>query len=130
MDNIKIINEIAEEFSKLNFVDAVVLSGSQTGLIHDELSDFDIYIYSSKPVPNDYRQQLAEKFSDSFEVGNTFFEDGDELKIYYENNKILNNLNSKINIDYAHEQTEIMKNNNSQDKINFFGVDIMYRNLD
>lgn len=81
MDKTEIINKIAEEFSKLDYVDAVVLSGSQTGLIHDERSDYDMYVYSSKPVPLDFRQELAQKFTDTYEVGNTFFEDGDELDI-------------------------------------------------
>lgn len=76
-----ITEEIAQEFSKLDYVDAVVLSGSQTGLIHDEKSDYDMYVYSSKPFPLDVRRKIAQKFTDFFEVGNTFFEDGDEWKI-------------------------------------------------
>lgn len=81
MDKTKIIEQIANEFSKLDYVDAVVLSGSQTGLIHDEKSDYDLYVYSLKPVPLEFRRELAQKFTDFYEVGNTFFEDGDELNI-------------------------------------------------
>lgn len=109
MDKMDIINKIADEFSKLDYVDAVVLSGSQTGLIHDERSDYDMYVYSSKPVPLDFRRELAQKFTDTYEVGNTFFEDGDELSI--KNNEItVSNLHSPCNDNW--------------------GVDLMYRNLD
>lgn len=76
-----IIEDIAKEFSKLDIVEAVALSGSKTGLINDELSDFDMYIYSKEPVPLDIRENIAKKFTDKYEVGNTFFEDGDELSI-------------------------------------------------
>lgn len=72
------ILQVVEEFKTLDFVDAVVLSGSRTGLMFDEKSDFDIYIYSSKKVPLDFRLKLAEKFAKKFEVGNDFFGDGDE----------------------------------------------------
>lgn len=109
MDKMDIIHKIAQEFSKLDYVDAVVLSGSQTGLIHDERSDYDMYVYSSKSVPLDFRRELAQKFTDTYEVGNTFFEDGDEMNITY-NEIAVSNLNSP------------RKHN--------WGVDLMYRNLD
>lgn len=109
MDKMDIINKIADEFSKLDYVDAVVLSGSQTGLIHDERSDYDMYVYSSKPVPLDFRRELAQKFTDTYEVGNTFFENGDELSV--KNNEIAaSDLRSPCNDN--------------------LGVDLMYRNLD
>lgn len=76
-----IIEDIAKAFSKFDIVEAVALSGSKTGLINDELSDFDMYIYSKEPVPLDIRENIAKKFTDKYEVGNTFFEDGDELSI-------------------------------------------------
>lgn len=78
-----IIDDIADRFSKLDTVEAVALSGSKTGLINDELSDFDMYVYSKEPVPLDFRENLAKNFTDKYEVGNTFFEDGDELSISY-----------------------------------------------
>lgn len=74
-----IVEDIAKEFSQLDSVDTVVLSGSQTGLFNDEISDYDVYIYSSKKVPLEFRKKLAEKYGKKFEVGNDFFEDGDEI---------------------------------------------------
>lgn len=76
MDKNIIIQEIAKEFSKLPEVEAVALSGSKTGLINDELSDFDMYVYSKEPVPLDFREQLAAKYTDKYEVGNTFLKMG------------------------------------------------------
>lgn len=74
----ELIFSIVEEFKKIDSVEAVVLSGSRTGLVFDEKSDFDLYIYSSTSVPIDFRTQLAKKFAVNFEVGNDFFGDGDE----------------------------------------------------
>ena len=44
----KSINPIIDEFKKLNDVKAIVLSGSRTTESSDEISDYDIYIYSDK----------------------------------------------------------------------------------
>jgi len=77
----KILNEVSKEFARIETVDAVVLSGSQTSQIHDEKSDYDIYIYSSKSVPLETRENIAKKLTDNYVIGNTFFEDGDELNL-------------------------------------------------
>ncbi len=76
-----ILNDIASEFSKIDFVNSVVLSGSKTNLINDDMSDYDLYVYSSKPIPLDVRKIIISKFSNKYTIGNTFFEDGDELSI-------------------------------------------------
>jgi len=77
----KILNELSKEFAQIETVEAVVLSGSQTSQIHDEKSDYDIYIYSSQPISLAIRENIAKKFTDKYVVGNTFFEDGDELNL-------------------------------------------------
>ncbi len=102
MDKMKIINKIAKEFSKLEYVDAVALSGSQTGLIHDERSDYDMYVYAQKSVPIDLRRQLAETFTNKYEVGNTFFEDGDELNITDEQGE-------KVGVDIMYRNLDWVK---------------------
>jgi len=63
-------------------VQALVLSGSRTGLVGDEHSDYDMYLYSTKPLDIGFRQELARQFSKRAEVGNSFFEDGDELLLH------------------------------------------------
>ncbi len=42
---------------------------------------FDMYVYSKEPVPLEFREELASKYTNKYEVGNTFFEDGDELSL-------------------------------------------------
>lgn len=74
-----ILNDIAAEFAKIKTVNSVVLSGSKTSLINDEMSDYDMYVYSSEPIPLELREEIAKKFTQHYVVGNSFFEDGDEL---------------------------------------------------
>lgn len=74
----EILKEIANEYSKLDFVKAVVLSGSRTSDQDDSLSDYDIYIYSEQEIPINFREELAKKYSDNFEINNRYFETGDE----------------------------------------------------
>lgn len=78
---IMILNDIAEEFSKIKSVNSVVLSGSKTSLINDDMSDYDVYVYSSEPISLEVREALIKKFTDKYTIGNTFFEDGDELSV-------------------------------------------------
>lgn len=74
-----VLSGLAFEFAKIKSVRSVVLSGSKTGLINDEMSDYDMYVYSNEPISLEVREKIVKKFSDKYTVGNTFFEDGDEL---------------------------------------------------
>ncbi len=80
-EDVMILNDIAAEFSKLNSVNSVVLSGSKTSLINDDMSDYDVYVYSSESIPLEIREDIIKKFTDKYTIGNTFFEDGDELSV-------------------------------------------------
>lgn len=73
-----ILKEIANAYSKLDCVYAVVLSGSRTSNQSDELSDYDIYVYTDKEIPVEFRTALAQKYSDEYEIDNRYFETGDE----------------------------------------------------
>lgn len=70
--------QIVNSFKSLEETEAIVLSGSRRGLFFDENSDYDIYIYSEKTPSIEFRNVLAEKFALKAEVGNDFFEQGDE----------------------------------------------------
>ena len=74
----KILKEIANAYSALDCVYAVVLAGSRTSQQSDELSDYDLYIYSDKEIPVEFRTELAKKYSDDYEIDNRYFETGDE----------------------------------------------------
>ena len=69
---------IAAEYSKLQQVEAVVLAGSQTTDQSDGRSDLDLYVYLPAELPLEERKRIAEMFCAKPEVGNTFFEPGDE----------------------------------------------------
>lgn len=77
----EILKEIAEEYSKLENVYAVVLSGSRTAEQNDEMSDYDIYIYSDKPIPLEFRTQLAKKYASHYDIDHGYFGSGDEWQL-------------------------------------------------
>lgn len=76
MDNI--LKQIAKEYSMLDSVYAVVHSGSRTSNQGDVLSDYDIYVYTDKEIPVEFREELAKKYADEYDLNNQFFETGDE----------------------------------------------------
>ena len=111
MEVINLLKELTREAIKTNDIDAIVLSGSKTSLINDEMSDYDIYVYSKEKINIETRKNFAEKYSSYCEFGNDYFEYGDELIIenicfdfmyrdlsFVENeiNDIWKNCNSKI----------------------------------
>lgn len=100
-----ILNDIASEFSKIDFVNSVVLSGSKTNLINDDMSDYDLYVYSSKPIPLDVRKIIISKFSNKYTIGNKFFEDGDDLSI--SNPKMYIDIMYR-NLDWAYKEMDLV----------------------
>ena len=81
MEAINLLKEFTKEVIKSNDIDAIVLSGSKTSLINDEMSDYDIYVYSKEKINIETRKNFAEKYSSYYELGNDYFEYGDELII-------------------------------------------------
>ena len=81
MDAINLLKEFSDEAIKTNDIDAIVLSGSKTSLINDEMSDYDIYIYSKERVNIETRKNFAKKYASYCEIGNDYFEHGDEFII-------------------------------------------------
>ena len=73
------LDTIVSYLSSNPAVTAIVLSGSKTGLVSDEYSDYDLYIYSDSTIELSFRQTLADLFAKKAEVGNSFFDDGDEM---------------------------------------------------
>lgn len=76
-----ILKEIAQQYSKLDCVYAVVQSGSRTSGQGDEFSDYDIYVYTDKEIPVEFRTELAKHYSDDYEINNQYFETGDEWNL-------------------------------------------------
>ncbi len=73
-----ILEQIINEFKSITSVKAIVLGGSRASGYNDEISDYDLYIYITEPINIQKRHQIAQKFADSFEIDNNFFENGDE----------------------------------------------------
>lgn len=81
MNNEKLLTQIVQDFKQIEEVKAIALGGSTSAQMSDELSDFDIYIYSNKEIDVEKRRAIALKYSDRYEIDNRFFETGDELTL-------------------------------------------------
>jgi hypothetical protein len=69
---------IADNYSLIPQVQAVVLAGSVAGESADHGSDIDLYVYSETQIPRYSRAGIATARSRHAAVGNQFWEDGDE----------------------------------------------------
>jgi predicted nucleotidyltransferase len=69
---------IAAAFSNLPAVIAVALAGSGLTGATDQQSDLDFYVYAEAPVAMADRVAIATRFATHREVGNDFWEPGDE----------------------------------------------------
>jgi predicted nucleotidyltransferase len=69
---------VAAAFANIPEVDAVGLAGSKVAGSADEQSDLDLYVYASAPVTMADRVAIATRFAGRREVGNDFWEPGDE----------------------------------------------------
>lgn len=74
----KIYERLADILSALDAVEGVALSGSSTALIKDELSDYDIYVYCSSPIPRNIRKEIFAPLGKAI-VGSSPFEEGDMI---------------------------------------------------
>lgn len=69
---------IAEKFGALPQVVAVALAGSRTSGTSNKGSDYDFYVYVQEDIPLDIRKNIAQEFAEHAEIGNQFWEPGDE----------------------------------------------------
>ncbi|WPC37776.1 DUF4037 domain-containing protein [Brachyspira hyodysenteriae] len=78
-----IIDDYIKIMTKNNNIDSIVLSGSRSSLINDDMSDYDIYVYSKGLTKNkediESRKEFALKYASYSEIGNDYFEYGDEM---------------------------------------------------
>ena len=85
--------ELWNEFSKLNEVEAIALGGSRAGNNYDEKSDYDLYIYCTQIPDESIRRNILVKYCSYMEIGNSFWEleddctlkDGVDIDILYRN---------------------------------------------
>ncbi|MGN1030114.1 MAG: DUF4037 domain-containing protein [Butyricicoccaceae bacterium] len=74
--------QILNAFKQHPNVEAIAIGGSRAGTHFDAASDYDIYVYVTQPVPEEFRRQLFAETCSYVEVGNHFWE--------YEDNGTLN----------------------------------------
>lgn len=70
--------QLAKDFSEITVVDAVLLAGSAASGTSDAASDFDVYIYSSSPVPLSERRRIADTHMSYVELDNQYWEPEDD----------------------------------------------------
>lgn len=76
------INELFDELSRLEEVEAIALGGSRASGACDEKSDYDVYLYCTKKIPDPKRAEILSRYCRYAEIGNSFWE--------YEDNATLN----------------------------------------
>jgi Domain of unknown function (DUF4037) len=69
---------VAGRYAAHPAVRAVALGGSLAGDLADDRSDLDLYVYADPPLSLDERAAVAAGFGPDAEVGNAFWEPGDE----------------------------------------------------
>ncbi|HLL50031.1 MAG TPA: hypothetical protein VK356_05115 [Thermomicrobiales bacterium] len=69
---------VASAFGALPQVIAVAMAGSRTTAAADDHSDIDLYVYAREPLALADRAAIATSFATHSEVGNDFWESGDE----------------------------------------------------
>jgi hypothetical protein len=72
------LDALVEDYGKWRGTKAIVLAGSASYDAIDVLSDIDLNIYSQHKYPLIRRMQIASLWGQKTEVGNNFWEDGDE----------------------------------------------------
>ncbi len=77
------LEKLFEELKNLEEVEAIALGGSRAGNNFDEKSDYDVYLYITKMIPDTMRSKILSTYCSKMEIGNHFWE--------YEDDCILNN---------------------------------------
>lgn len=102
--------EMVKSFSKLEQVDAILLAGSRAVQADDELSDYDVYIYTSDEIPVEVRKEITDQYCSYMEINNQYWEieddgvlkDGTEIELIYRNLEWLDKeLNRVVNVYQA-----------------------------
>lgn len=86
---------IFRKLSEIDCVEAIALGGSRAGKYFDEKSDYDVYVYVTKPIDESVRKNILSQCCSYMEIGNHFWE--------YEDNCVLN---SGIDIDILYRDLD------------------------
>ncbi|MDE7213143.1 MAG: DUF4037 domain-containing protein [Anaeroplasmataceae bacterium] len=72
-----IIDELLNEISQLNGVEAIAIGGSRASGYADKASDYDVYVYYSTPILAEVRLPILKKYCKQIECNNTYWETED-----------------------------------------------------
>lgn len=72
------VSSMVKDFSKIEEVDGILLSGSHATKTNDKDSDYDIYIYTLKEISLEKRKVITDKYCSYMELNNTFWETEDD----------------------------------------------------
>lgn len=106
-----IADDLFKELALLNEVESIALGGSRATEVFDDKSDYDVYLYVSRPVSEEKRKLLLSRFCDRMEIGNHFWEyedncilkDGIEIDILYRDlRSFANEISSVVDEHIAH----------------------------
>ncbi len=104
------INDIINEFKKLNEVHAIALGGSRATGHFEEDSDYDIYVYTTLPIEEDVRRSILSNHVLKMEYSNHFWELEDdgilksniEIELIYRNIKDFTKMISPLQINHGY----------------------------
>lgn len=90
---------VIEKLKELEEVELIMLGGSRAVNKNDQLSDYDVYVYSNRKIDIEKRKIILEKSLKYYEIENKFWEeeddgilkDGKEIEIRYRNINFIDN---------------------------------------
>ena len=75
------IDRLFNELCALDEVEALALGGSRAGAHYDQASDYDVYLYCQRPVPEETRRAILSRYCSVMEIGNHFWEYEDNCRL-------------------------------------------------
>lgn len=75
------VERLFEALAGLEAVEAIALGGSRAGSHYDEKSDYDVYLYVTRPVPEAVRREILSEYCSRMEIGNHFWEAEDNCTL-------------------------------------------------
>ncbi|MCM1130461.1 MAG: DUF4037 domain-containing protein [Roseburia sp.] len=72
-----VVDDLLNELNQLTGVEAIAIGGSRASGYADKASDYDVYVYYSKPVLPEERLPILKKYCKQIECNNTFWETED-----------------------------------------------------
>lgn len=70
----RVVEKLLAAFTRLEAVEAIALGGSRAGDHYDEKSDYDVYLYVTRPIPEPVRRDILCPYCSRMEIGNSFWE--------------------------------------------------------